>query len=399
MADNALLAALLQSPDDESLRLVYADWLEDQGETERSEFIRVECELEHEVRHSERWRDLTERQLQLIRRFKQLWTGEVKPLVSSCRFRRGFVELVTVSPEQFLNNAAELYQLEPVLHVNFNRVYGDDAVAQIAKVADSKHLSRLTHLSFDNEAGLQTLLASPHLASLHTLNLHYYFGSSGFETLARWPGLRRIRHLDLGSNNLADADFAPVVASGTLAQLETLVLNSTEISDSTLIAIASGMRLKHLGTSPSGISAGQLTDRGLQALARSSAAETLLELNLEGQRISDAGIRALAESRARLRHLNLGKAPRRYWSETPEGVQVTDAGVEALASGPAFAELHSLGLQNNALTDRGALALAASPHLKKLGSLNLKGNRISKEVQKKLRNRFGVGVCTFSRPA
>lgn len=40
----ALLAAVLQSPDDDTPRLMFADWCEENGETERAEFIRVQIE-------------------------------------------------------------------------------------------------------------------------------------------------------------------------------------------------------------------------------------------------------------------------------------------------------------------------------------------------------------------
>lgn len=41
----ALLAAIVADPEDVSVRLVYADWCEENGQGERSEFIRVQCEL------------------------------------------------------------------------------------------------------------------------------------------------------------------------------------------------------------------------------------------------------------------------------------------------------------------------------------------------------------------
>lgn len=42
---SSFLAAICADPDDDSLRLIYADWLEDQGDADRAEFIRVQCEL------------------------------------------------------------------------------------------------------------------------------------------------------------------------------------------------------------------------------------------------------------------------------------------------------------------------------------------------------------------
>lgn len=41
----ALLAAIAHEPDDDTPRLVYADWLEEYGKAARAEFIRVQCEL------------------------------------------------------------------------------------------------------------------------------------------------------------------------------------------------------------------------------------------------------------------------------------------------------------------------------------------------------------------
>src|SRR5438093_1495473 len=42
---SALLAAICAHPDEDTPRLVYADWLDEHGEHDRAEFIRVQCEL------------------------------------------------------------------------------------------------------------------------------------------------------------------------------------------------------------------------------------------------------------------------------------------------------------------------------------------------------------------
>ena len=41
----ALLRAVCESPDDDTPRLVLADWLEENGEPERAEFIRIGVEI------------------------------------------------------------------------------------------------------------------------------------------------------------------------------------------------------------------------------------------------------------------------------------------------------------------------------------------------------------------
>ena len=42
---DGFLAAIIADPTDDTPRLQYADWLEEHGEQERAEFIRVQCEL------------------------------------------------------------------------------------------------------------------------------------------------------------------------------------------------------------------------------------------------------------------------------------------------------------------------------------------------------------------
>ena len=46
------LRAICENPEDDTVRLVYADWLDENGDADRAEFIRVHCELAR--RRSER---------------------------------------------------------------------------------------------------------------------------------------------------------------------------------------------------------------------------------------------------------------------------------------------------------------------------------------------------------
>lgn len=51
------MAAILANPDDDAPRLIYADWLEEQGDSDRSEFIKVQCELAKDKRTYRQWAD------------------------------------------------------------------------------------------------------------------------------------------------------------------------------------------------------------------------------------------------------------------------------------------------------------------------------------------------------
>ena len=43
--DDAFLQAIVEAPDDDTPRLIYADWLEERGDP-RGEFIRLQCRLD-----------------------------------------------------------------------------------------------------------------------------------------------------------------------------------------------------------------------------------------------------------------------------------------------------------------------------------------------------------------
>ena len=43
--DAALWRAVVATPHDDAPRLIYADWLDEHGQPERAEFVRVQCRL------------------------------------------------------------------------------------------------------------------------------------------------------------------------------------------------------------------------------------------------------------------------------------------------------------------------------------------------------------------
>ena len=46
--ETAFLAAILERPEDDFPRLVYADWLDENGDPARAEFIRLQLQLARE---------------------------------------------------------------------------------------------------------------------------------------------------------------------------------------------------------------------------------------------------------------------------------------------------------------------------------------------------------------
>lgn len=86
-----LLQAILEDPDCDTPRLIYADWLDDRSDP-RGEFIRVQCELISLKRDDPRRQALRERERALLHEHEATWRSTLPPGLSHMPFVRGFVE-------------------------------------------------------------------------------------------------------------------------------------------------------------------------------------------------------------------------------------------------------------------------------------------------------------------
>src|SRR4051812_29872585 len=97
--DNPFLRALLADPDDDTLRLAMADWLDENDQTPRAEVLRAQVDPARGVEARARRDRLEVRQRDLLLAHEAAW---VRPLAEVLRckpgewggwvFRRGFVE-------------------------------------------------------------------------------------------------------------------------------------------------------------------------------------------------------------------------------------------------------------------------------------------------------------------
>jgi uncharacterized protein (TIGR02996 family) len=179
-------------------RLLYADWLEGQGQGDRAEFIRVQVELGRLAEDDERRWALEARQAELLRAHGKHWAGPVRHLVKHYEFRRGFVEHVSLRAARFLEHADTLFRLAPVRSI---RLAGAEEV--VSDLTRCPHLARLAgldlrHSNLDAHQ-FQTLFRSPQLAGLRTLNLcgTPLCNSAGARVVAACERLAELTELDL----------------------------------------------------------------------------------------------------------------------------------------------------------------------------------------------------------
>src|SRR5262245_46917946 len=118
MNDEAFLQAILANPDDDHLRLIYADWLEERGDP-RGEFIRVQIELAAADVEGEgtRLKELKIREQELLLEHGTQWLRPVADVVLHAEFGGGLVEQVLLTAKSFVAHAETLFRRAPISHM------------------------------------------------------------------------------------------------------------------------------------------------------------------------------------------------------------------------------------------------------------------------------------------
>ncbi len=238
--DDAFLEAIRENPDDDVPRLIYADWLEEQGDP-RGEFVRVECALASMPVKDGRRPALRARRQQLLAAHRDAWLGPLRPLAYHWEFRRGFPEEVTADALHFVEHAGRIFAAAPVRLARL--LHGGMAVGALAGCRFLRRLHAL-HLT-DNglgNGGLRALLASPHLAGLRCLRLgNNELGDEGAVLLAGAVGLAGLTSLNLSRNAIGDEGAAALAGSRHLGNLTALDLGNNRVHDAGARALAAGL--------------------------------------------------------------------------------------------------------------------------------------------------------------
>ncbi len=293
MTHDDFLQAIIAEPDDNALRWAYSDWLEEIGDHDRAEFIRLQCRFaDPNLKGPPRWK-VRAAIHRLLRKNETIWLGDVPTLASRWEFRRGFIEFVEMDTARFLTEAEALFRCAPIRHVKLV-----DYPAHLSALASSPLLSRIAALQLEHVDAreLQILLASPYLASTRELLLGGCgrFGAHGAELLGQCPYLSNLSRLDVSGNVIGDAGVQALLVSSSLTSLTELDLASNRLSARAIRALAGDARAK--GYTALILRENDLGDEGAEALANSPYLGQLRELHLQSTRISDCGAAALAAS-------------------------------------------------------------------------------------------------------
>ncbi len=268
MSHDAFMRAIRAAPDDDAPRLVYADWLEENGDPARAEFIRVQCARARLPADDPAAEGLNARAHALLADNWEAWVGPLRDAVGPnasrvgeawllggfhrdghWHFRRGFVEALSLTATALLRHADGLFRVAPLRHLMLW-----DAGLYVADVARLPYLAGVDLLWFSDPwrepvraDGIAALAASPHLGRLTTLNLSRNdVADDGAAVLARAPWLGGLRSLNLEENGLSSFAAAALAASPGVAGLTSLELAGNAIADEGLQALASSPHLANL---------------------------------------------------------------------------------------------------------------------------------------------------------
>lgn len=297
MDQRSFIEAIQANPDDEVSRLVYADWLDEQGEP-RGELIRVQCELARLPANDPRRKLLDQRESELLDDYGEDWLKPLRELgalgVSVRYFRKGLIEHLKIAAEDFLEHAETLCQIEPAL----SRV-------QLTNV--SPHMNRLTAVRFPSQISTLDLSANPVEAEGFRLlaqakfvgqlkELDLKFTRLGIEGLRgfcsqEWPQLER---LDLSGNRIGPDGASVLTAQVCFPQLRILLLSMNRLGEEAgnLFRPHSWVNLEELHLASNGIPSAAAQ----QMISKCRHFPVLRILNLRYNRISQTMQKQLQES-------------------------------------------------------------------------------------------------------
>jgi uncharacterized protein (TIGR02996 family) len=428
MSDGAsLLAFCRQHPDDDQARLVYADWLEEHGEPERAEFVRLGRQIQGMPQmHPQRER-LSRRADRLLEANRARWcTGVPAALRRAASFRGGTSLEVTLDAAAYLasgrrlldkagvrgvcllNPAGQLREIERAgLLKGLHRLTlsGGDLGRQLGRedlvvLAECPDLAGLRSLVLDcgriPPAVARCLCRSPHLAGLRELDLYGALptwpwelaqpeaapslrslrmrnteartpiAAGHLEALANSPRMAGLRDLELANYDLDEEAVTAFAAGGALTSLRSLRLSECRLTPPAVARLLASPVARNLTCLS--LASNRLGPEGAQVIAAAEL-DGLECLDLAEAGVGPEGLAALAGSPhlAGLRSLSLARLGR-------YGYTLLDAGVQALARSK-LRRLTDLDLSDNNLVSgrRGMPVLADSPVTADLRRLNLSG--------------------------
>jgi uncharacterized protein (TIGR02996 family) len=301
------LQTVLDHPADDGPRMVYADWLEEQGDP-RGEFIRVQLQLNRIAPNDPNFDSLTDREMSLLNRHGELWREEIPEWArNGCEFRRGFVSDVIVWTRWQAGFGPQLSHMTPIEKVTLNEAH--DALAEFALSPELPHLRELVILDDGTKPDdLKVLCRSPICRRLRALR---FMGmdllDSGALIIALTPHLRRLQHLEMKRCKIDHRGAVKLGESEYLPGLQWLDLSDNGLGNDAFFAVVNSPLMTHL-TRLSWNDNG-LTSEAARFLTQSAGVALLSHIDLAGNHLGDRAVHLIRRKFPHLEWLDLSRNP------------------------------------------------------------------------------------------
>ena len=246
---DALLRAICENPDDDVLRLAYADFLEEDGDPARADFVRTQVEYAQTPPGSPVYPFVLWRNLQFERQYTTALRAELPrwPGVDFGHHVRGFVEDLHVNDYRTLKaHAREVFGTFPIRSL---RVRHLSEPALLADLPELRYVRRLNLLFCGLQVEtLRTLLGSPYLTNLASLELDSNALPADVVGVIEGAvgNLPALRELWLGGNRVTDAGADRIARSAHFGPLRVLDLSHNLLTESGVRALVGSPRLTNL---------------------------------------------------------------------------------------------------------------------------------------------------------
>ncbi|HMF19522.1 MAG TPA: TIGR02996 domain-containing protein [Gemmataceae bacterium] len=295
--DEAFLSEILAAPEDDTIRLRYADWLKANGDPERAEFIRLDIRTARVGgQRDRRWSQHFARREALRKAYGEEWLARVPlPMRLFVSFVRGFPGRVDCDIQEFLSWDVALWQASPETKLvttlslrtetlssgdlDVIEVFRKKIGPRVEALAAAPQLAQIVHLEMD-ESGIRTklvksLVASPYLIQLRSLDLSYNgLGAGAAQDLSVTPRLPNLELLRLNGNRIGDAGAWALAGSPYLPALAELYLKDNAIGDEGGRGLAASKCLANLRTLD--LTANSLSEKTCAALRKTFGRRVIL---------------------------------------------------------------------------------------------------------------------------
>jgi uncharacterized protein (TIGR02996 family) len=415
----AFFAAMEQRPDDDLPRLVYADWLDDQGESAHAELIRKQCALaklpdsalEQILAPYQDSESFSHQQLVLPRLPAGMSYGN--------DYHRGFPQtLICENVDAFPELQANLPIFLPTTTLRIDSPQYDTEV-QVYRAIRLPMFSRFRTLEISRYFYPNLIRhLDEHRHQIEELRFHHYAWSwRTLEEVVRSGLMQQITGLSFQGNLLPDndtLDYYPLQAVNSVGQFRHLTINTPAVNLAWLLyqlPAGLGPTLECLDFR------GRMTDSYSLYLPRQTILPELRSLTIDHDDAENSGqlpyglelpfMPKLQKLRLRyfpdqvlpnLIQLSLHPEIRNLISLDLSYSSLPERWITAILDSPILIQLKEFKLINCWLTDYTGLALANSPYLQELAVLDLRGNLFSRAIEHVLRDRFAGVLLLMENP-